>query len=135
MSVNATNPGEIFGGTWELFSPGRTIVCVDTNQTEFNTVEKSGGSKELQSHTHSFSATTESAGAHTHNLNRIGALTNDSDSHNRYFMTGTSTSAKIPTSSNGAHSHKVSGTSGSSGTGNAKNLQPYITCYIWKRTE
>lgn len=134
ISANATNPEELFGGTWELFSPGRTLVCVDTSQTEFNTAEKIGGSKELQSHTHSFSATTGSAGAHTHNLDRIGALTNDSDSHNRYFMTGTSTSGKIPTSSSGAHTHKVSGTSGSSGTGNAKNLQPYITCYIWKRT-
>lgn len=134
ISVNVTNPGVIFGGEWELFSPGRTIVCVDTSQTEFNTVGKTGGSKELQSHTHSFSATTESAGAHTHNLNRIGAMTNDNDTHNRYFMTGSTSTGKIPTSSNGAHTHKVSGTSGSSGSGNAKNLQPYITCYIWKRT-
>lgn len=40
-----TNPHEYFGGTWEAFGAGRTTVGVDAEQTEFNQVKKTGGSK------------------------------------------------------------------------------------------
>lgn len=40
-----TNPQEYFGGTWEAFGAGRTTVGVDAEQTEFNQVKKTGGSK------------------------------------------------------------------------------------------
>lgn len=62
------------------------------------------------------SPTTTSAGAHTHTLN--GSV-----------------------SSGGAHTHTVStntsttGSTGSSVSINFSVLQPYITCYIWRRTQ
>ena len=37
----------------------------------------------------------------------------------------------------GAHTHSVSvngGTTGSAGSGNAGNMPPYLTVYVWKRT-
>ena len=34
-----------FGGTWEVFGSGRTLVGVNTSDTDFNTEEKTGGSK------------------------------------------------------------------------------------------
>jgi len=51
LSVNTTNPSKWFGGTWEQIAKGRTLVGVDTNDTDFNTVKKTGGSKYLQEHT------------------------------------------------------------------------------------
>ena len=59
-SINATNPSTLFGGVWEQIASGRTLVGVDTSQTEFNTVKKTGGEKthrltesEMPVHSHS----------------------------------------------------------------------------------
>ena len=68
-SVNNVNPTYIFGGIWEPFATGRTLVGVDTSQSEFSTVRKPGGHKALQSHSHTFSgnrALDENAGSHGH---------------------------------------------------------------------
>jgi hypothetical protein len=46
MSVNNTNPGiYLTGTTWSAWGNGRVPVGVDTNQAEFNSVEKTGGEK------------------------------------------------------------------------------------------
>ena len=45
MSINPTNPGQIFGGTWSQIAQGRTLVGVDINDTDFNVAQKFGGSK------------------------------------------------------------------------------------------
>ena len=37
-SVSSTSPAVLFGGTWEEFGKGRTLVGVDTSDTSFNTV-------------------------------------------------------------------------------------------------
>lgn len=53
LSINPENPSDIFGGTWELLAPGRTLVCVDTEQEEFDQAGKMGGRKTNKySHTH-----------------------------------------------------------------------------------
>lgn len=51
MSINSTNPGDIFGGTWERIANGRTLVGVDENDTDFNVPSKTGGSK-TNTHSH-----------------------------------------------------------------------------------
>lgn len=51
MSINSTDPGDIFGGTWERIAKGRTLVGVDENDTDFNQPSKTGGSKTVQ-HNH-----------------------------------------------------------------------------------
>ena len=45
MSINPTNPGQIFGGTWSQIAQGRTLMGVDANDPDFNTSQKSGGNK------------------------------------------------------------------------------------------
>lgn len=45
MSVSNVDPSNLFGGTWVEFAKGQTLVGVDTTQTEFNTVLKTGGKK------------------------------------------------------------------------------------------
>lgn len=51
LSVNDTNPSTWFGGSWEQIAKGRTLVGVNKNDTDFNTVQKTGGSK-TNSHRH-----------------------------------------------------------------------------------
>ena len=48
ISVVNTNPSQWFGGVWQSFGSGRVLVGVDTSQTEFNKVMKTGGNKYLQ---------------------------------------------------------------------------------------
>ena len=67
-SVNNRNPSIWLGGTWVSFGSGRTLVGVDTGQSEFNSVEKPGGHKELQSHAHGLNNHVHSLNNHTHNV-------------------------------------------------------------------
>lgn len=138
MSVNDVNPSEYFGGTWVSWGAGKVPVGVDTTQAEFNTVEKSGGTKthtlsinEIPSHSHGITGN----GAHKHTYTGfIQCATSSSQTytaiaHKRYDSDGTTTPASM--NSSGGHSHSISNNGGS---GSHNNLQPYITCYMWKRT-
>lgn len=116
MSVNSTNPSNLFGGTWVAWGAGRVPVGVDTTQTEFDTVEETGGEK-----THTL--TTQEMPNHNHDVNvvypfdfggKVTAVAN-SNSDNT-----TGTASDVVTSTGGGQAHN--------------NLQPYITCYMWKRT-
>lgn len=72
MSINLTDPGDIFGGTWERIAKGKTLVGVDENDTDFNQPSKTGGSK-----------------TNTHNHNRAGdggRLTNSTPSAGEYVI-------------------------------------------------
>ena len=40
MSVNSTNPGDLFGGTWTRFGQGRAVVGIDEDDTDFAASEK-----------------------------------------------------------------------------------------------
>lgn len=107
LSVNNVNPRTLFGGEWEAFGTGRTLVGVDTSQTEFNSVEKTGGSKDLQNHTHTINT-------------MLG------------FAEG---SANVKYTVGWGYTRENTGiTTDGAGTGNSGNLQPYITVYMWKRT-
>ena len=118
MTTIETNPSEIFGfGTWELWGAGRVPVGVDTTQTEFNVVEKTGGAKEV-------TLTVAQMPKHTHNL-KTGARTNAWVEPN-YAISYQYQSASTANSSEGIE------TAGGSQPHN--NLQPYITCYMFKRT-
>ena len=112
LSVIDTNPSIWFGGTWEQIAKGRTLVGVDTNDTDFNTVKKTGGSKYLQKHRHT-------AGKY----DAMGIGNSAVASGNNYqgiIATGNSYTSRISTNE--------------TGTGDSGNLQPYFTCYIWCRT-
>ena len=63
----ATNPGTLLGfGTWTAFGTGRTIVGVDSSDTDFDTVRETGGSK-----TDSHTLTIAEIPAHTHNVTTV----------------------------------------------------------------
>ena len=109
----ATNPGTLLGfGTWSAFGTGRTIVGVDSSDTDFDAVRETGGSKthtltvdEIPSHTHSITVYNESGSP-------------DGD------VGGDSSSTSLGTVNTAA-----------TGGGNAHTIvQPYITAYMWRRT-
>lgn len=108
MAVVSTNPSSFFGGTWTAFGAGRTVVGIDAGQTEFDTVEETGGAK-----THTL--TTTEIPSHTHSVG-FESIANAGGS-------------------SGSRAWAGSSTSGAAGGGGAhNNLQPYIVVYMWKRT-
>lgn len=117
-SVKNTNPATLFGGTWVAYGSGKTLVGVDTSQSEFNTVEKTGGEKshvltinEMPNHNH----LTIEQGYSVHLFYVPGVDINKS---NYAMWYGSSGSYTGKTGGNQAHN----------------NLQPYVTVYMWKRT-
>ena len=112
ITTVATNPNTLFGfGTWLAFGAGRVLVGIDSTQTEFDTVEETGGEK-------SVTLTSAQMPAHTHTYSRYSGVQNVSD--------GVQTAAyNNPSTTN----------SGAAGSSEAHpNLQPYIVVYMWKRT-
>lgn len=113
FSINSTNPTVYFGGTWELFGPGRTIVGVDENDTSFSTAEKTGGEK-----THTL--TVSELAAHTHNWKYLKDTASGTAVHRmRAASYNTSVHPYYSSYVGGGQPHQ--------------NMQPYRTCYIWKR--
>lgn len=138
-ATNSTNPGTLLGfGTWTAFGAGRVPVGFDSSNALFDTAEETGGSADAitVSHTHSFSTTTNTAGAHQHG----GSLTQSTKSGTGPTAVVSSSESLVgdynyTTASAGDHSHTVSGTTGSTGSsGTNANYQPYITVFMWKRT-
>ena len=113
----STNPATLFGfGTWTLHGAGRVGVCIDTNQTEFNTLGKTGGEK-----THLLTSNESGLRAHNHAVPAVsGAGT---------AMWGVASLAN-PVSSNIA----TYNSSALNALEAHNNLQPYIVEYVWVRT-
>ena len=110
MSVVSTSPATLFGGTWVAWGAGRVPVGINASDTAFDTVEETGGAK-----THVLTAA--EMPSHTHTV----ALGNGP---------GATTTAQVS-----ANLAAFGITSVADGAGVAhNNLQPYITCYMWKRT-
>ena len=146
MTISAADESTFLGGTWVRWGTGRVPVGVNTSDTNFNTVEKTGGANthtlataELPSHNHSFSGsvTVNANGAHTHQASAGSYKVGSGSASTYYYMTNGGSTSGQTTGSGGSHDHtgSVSGSVGSNGSGAAhNNLQPYITCYFWKRT-
>jgi microcystin-dependent protein len=118
LSVSPTNPGTIFGGTWAAWGTGRVPVAVDASQTEFNTVEKTGGEK-----THTLTVAEMPAHNHKTKTDDVGPASGFTDANQSAMR------------SSGANYTLYSAVTDNTGGGAAHNvLQPYITCYMWKRT-
>lgn len=108
------------------------------------TVGATGGSAtvtldatQIPAHTHSFSGTTSSDGAHTHttSFTYFANYTPDAfTSGLSTYVRGFGTAENLTTSSAGAHTHTLSGTTGSIGGGLAHENRPpyYALAYIMK---
>ena len=116
FSTSDENPSTIYGGTWVAWGKGQVPVGVDTSDSDFNTVEKTGGEKE---HT----LTVDEMPSHTH----AQYVTSDNVSGGGIRVDYTKDGASLP---------YLQGIDTGSSGGNQphNNIQPYITCYMWKRT-
>lgn len=122
ISVVNKNPGTFIGGTWVTFGQGRTLVGVNTSDSDFNTVGKTGGSKEQTM------------------VARIGAFDSDIGAIG-YLATGNPGGAGFTYGIRGPASSNISGSRVNHNTqvvnGSGKTpttVQPYVTVYFWKRT-
>jgi microcystin-dependent protein len=127
-------------GTWVAFGAGKVPVGLNAADSDFNTVEETGGSKDSIIPTHNHAAGTlanASAGAHQHTTG-TGRAASTAGSTISYFaglQGGASGTALSTTDSQGAHVHTISGDTANAGeSATGKNLQPYIVVYMWKRT-
>ena len=123
-TVVATNPASLFGfGTWVAFATGRTLIGIDSGETAFDSVEKTGGSKDavVVSHTHTI---TDSG--HTHPSGRQAGVGFAAGGNQRPLELIYSAVTGSATTGISINSSGVSGTNA--------NLPPYIVVYFWKRT-
>lgn len=121
MSIEATNPKDLFGGTWERIQ-GKFLLGANDSATAYN-AGKTGGSFN-----------------HTHNL--------DSNGFAKIFFGSSSFQAKDKSTASWSGNAKktVSGTNSTSTfsasygtelggtTASADGMPPFLAVYIWKRT-
>lgn len=116
LTTNEENPGIRFGGVWKQIAKGHTLVGMDENDTDFNEIGKTGGSKYLQDHYHTF----------IHKYNSEGSDTSEAYILNTTWDNGNRIGRDWLDKKN-----KVKGIK----TGDSGNLPPYFVCYIWERIE
>lgn len=160
MSLNSADPATLFGGSWDKLEEGRVLIGANstyTAGTKGGSFTHTLTTNELPAHSHTGS--TVSAGAHTHTrgtMNITGSFfgenpnqdyvysgcfykgsgnypgIGDTDHDNAKTMFDASRSWTGATSSNGAHTHKV--TISNTGGSKAHNImQPYLAVHMWKR--
>ena len=164
LSVKNENPSSKFGGTWVAWGSGRVPVGVNSSDSSFNSVEKTGGGK-----THSHTITVNNKVAFTSGstaltpaqLPRVsGRITmhGGSEGSNIYTISGcfkaTKTASGYRTCTgvvggarsvgvfdfdNGgkgqSHTHSIPTHNHTASSNSPTALPPYITCYMWKRTK
>lgn len=129
ISINNTNPSTYFGGTWVAWGSGRVPVGVNTSDSNFNTVEKTGGSSNV-------TLSVSQMPTHSHEFIE-GVTWHWGTSSGNIYMDGVTVRAgQSPSTGNPPFSMQNTWvrTQNSGEGGSHTNLQPYITCYMWKRT-
>lgn len=130
MTTSNSNPGNTFGGTWQAWGAGRVPVGVDTNQAEFNSSNKTGGSKTV-SHHHTRGSLVANIGAVDNDTTSIGYdATNKGGVLYDYAFSHGNLKTNIPAN----RVNHATTVSGSTADTQVTNLQPYVTCYMWRRT-
>lgn len=134
MSVSSTDPGTLFGGTWQRIQD-TFLLAAGTNHAAGST-----GGAETHAHTtgdHKLTVGETPVPAHAHRLPN-SAIVYSSDATQRLATSGSGTKSVVNTNvglntydntaitSNTAHNH--------GDTGDGSSMPPYLAVYMWKRT-
>jgi len=102
---------DIGGTTWDPFGAGKVLVGLDASDTDFDTVEETGGAKTI-------TLDVTQIPAHNHTYVRKGTVTGGTTAGGDPNNVGQFTDNTGTTGGGAAH----------------PNVQPYIVVYMWKRT-
>ena len=120
MSVNSTNPGNLFGGKWEqikdrfLLAAGDSYAAGSTGGEASHTLSV----EEMPPHSHS----------EFFNISGVGRVTAGGGS-----ISGTEFYEILKSASQGRASGGATYTSYAGGGAAHNNMPPYLTVYMWKR--
>lgn len=142
MSVNSTNPSNLFGGTWVAWGSGKVPVGVNASDSDFNSVEKTGGEKR-HSYTHSHTIMNAYAKLNINMINnnayfdytemRLDTAPTFTETDRLNFTQNYGWAQETNRNENSNYGIGVYADVGESSV-SIPILQPYITCYMWKRT-
>lgn len=154
-TTETDNPDDLFPGTsWSVFGEGKVLVGLDPDDTDFDNINDTGGSKtvalttaQMPQHNHSHNLAVTSVGNHTHGFTDYtfqesvshGGVTNagmgsgkgsgESDDDNYPARPRSAT-----TGVGGGHGHGLTGGVQNKGSGHShENMPPYVIVYRWKR--
>ena len=164
MSVNSTDPAELFGGSWVAWGGGRVPVGIGSNgTTNYQNVEAIGGAEthvltaaQMPSHTHTQNSHNHTQNAHTHTQNAHSHSTQPAGNDSARFVhtrsglnanfargieiglnfTEFSTTANATATNQNATAVNQATTATNQNTGGGgahSSMQPWITCFMWKR--
>ena len=127
LSVDATNPSKLFGGTWEQIKDRFLLACGNTYSNG-----RTGG---RATHTHStgnHTLTVEEMPKHNHNAVSTSGINDTSIKLYPFNMVTQEYSTVdnhviIPAGGDKPHNH--------GNTGSSNNIPPYLAVYVWKRTK
>lgn len=140
FSTINTNPSVLFGGTWEAYAQGRTLIGNGTSDQTFSAGNTGGESNhtlstnEMPSHYHGLS--TCNAGTYNDDYDWVSPWGNNKGGG----AVSTKVIAEVSVSGLSAQRHLKSygyngqGMSSEGGSGAHNNLPPYIVVYMWRRT-
>lgn len=134
ISVDSSNPSQLFGGQWEQIKDTFLLACGDTyaNATSGGEASHVLTTNEMPNHNHT--ASTNNAGDHRHTFK--GWWTTKGDGSEAYACVARSPQADAEEygsfSTSGNHSHTVT-VNGTGGNQAHNNMPPYLAVNMWKR--
>lgn len=121
LSVNKTNPGSTFGGTWELVTNDSYLHCYNPNNQWFANIgvnNNGTGNQQGSFNTNDTVLTVEQLPPHTHNAKHLASLQGNSNGW---------------VGSIGTLSGEVTGSMGSGKGHSHFHVLPFYIVAVWKR--
>lgn len=128
ISVNETNPGTLFGGTWEAFGQGRTLIGAGTGNDGSTSLSFTAG-ETIGEYNHKL--TTNEIPTHTHKPTEWGLIIAQGGNSGEFSLNDIGTNGNVNYFKHDKDQNRYTSYVGGSKSHN--NIQPSIIVYMWKR--